>query len=197
MSRVRTRYTALENKVKKDRKTYEDCNSKAERFQDDIENELADYRSIDAQQRRAEREVEKQRARLEEMQAEEADFPSMEQVESAIHQAQSELRLTKTKLDAAKKAVGSLMEKIEQEEQKKVDSSQRLERIMDEKTLRRNRLFSKFPNVQVAFEFIDHNRKLFRRPVCGPVGKEFRSLISMRISLKTLLLTFVAFVSFF
>ena len=172
VSKIQSRFASLESKVKKDRKTYEDCFKKAENHQDAIENELADYQSIDAAQRRAEREVEKQRARLEEVEAEAADFPPMEEVEKTLHNAQNELRATKKKLDGAKKHVATIMDKIEREEGKKQHDAHELNRLKDEKTIRRNNLFGKFKNLKEAYQWIDQNRKMFRRPIHGPVGKD-------------------------
>mmetsp|Transcript_26638 Transcript_26638/g.55195 ORF Transcript_26638/g.55195 Transcript_26638/m.55195 type:complete len:1127 (+) Transcript_26638:256-3636(+) len=172
VSKIKSRYTSLENKVKKDRKTYEDCETKTQTFQDNIENTLAEFQSIDAHQRRAEREVQAERKRLEEIQAEGASFPPMDEVEDSLRKAQSELRETKSKLDAAKRRAGSVQDKIDAEKQKEDEASQKLARLNDEKSLRRQRLFGMFQGLKDAFEWIDQNRKMFRRPIHGPIGTE-------------------------
>ena len=42
--------------------------------------------------------------------------------------------------------------------------------VLPDQKLRRQRLFAKAPSVAKAWEFIDNNRKMFRKPVWGPIG---------------------------
>ncbi|MCZ2423610.1 hypothetical protein, partial [Neisseria meningitidis] len=47
-----------------------------------------------------------------------------------------------------------------------------LNKINDVRQNRRNRVFQQFPNLKQIFDFVDANRKDFRRPVWGPVACE-------------------------
>ena len=47
----------------------------------------------------------------------------------------------------------------------------RLDRLKDDRKLRLQNLFNKFGNVGQAYQFIDQNWKMFRRPVSGPIGE--------------------------
>ena len=52
------------------------------------------------------------------------------------------------------------------------NAARELEKVKDEKKIRLNRLFGVAKNLQEAYQFVDQNRKMFRRPVWGPVGAE-------------------------
>ena len=50
--------------------------------------------------------------------------------------------------------------------------SQKLSRMNDEKTRRKERIFQQYPELQETYRWIDQNRKLFRRPIHGPIACE-------------------------
>lgn len=170
VSRVQSRLKALEAKARKDAKAFEDCTAKMDRYSDDIEEAISEYDSIEAEHRRAEKAVEKQRLRLEEIEAEGATFPPLEEIEGTMKQSQSEMRSVKNEISREKAKAQGAMQQIEEEEDRKKEASGRLDRLKDEKKLRLQRLFAKAKNVEQAYKFVDQNRKMFRRPVWGPVG---------------------------
>ncbi len=103
----------------------------------------------------------------------------MEEVEDSLRKAQSELRETKSKMDAAKRRLGLLHDKRDAEKQKEDEALQKLARLNDEKSVRRQRLFAKFHGLKDSFEWIDQNRKMFRRPIHGPIGKSGLACVLM------------------
>jgi len=83
-----------------------------------------------------------------------------------------ECRAQRQQLDRAKKELSSLMSR-QSELQGRGDSlSQKLDRMNDEKTRRKERIFRQFPELEETFKWVDQNRKLFRRPIHGPVACE-------------------------
>jgi chromosome segregation ATPase len=172
VNRIKSRYNTLEKKLKQDRKTFDDCNSKSANYGDAIENAMAEYQNIEAEQRRAERELEKQRARLEDLETEFKEFPDAAELEKEIAVSQRELRDTKKKIDDIKRRMRDLAEDSEVATNRRDNAARELEKVKDEKKIRLNRLFGVAKNLQEAYQFVDQNRKMFRRPVWGPVGAE-------------------------
>ena len=47
----------------------------------------------------------------------------------------------------------------------------RLDRVKDEKKIKLTKLFGQSSHIKKSYEFVEQNRKMFRRPVWGPVGE--------------------------
>ena len=171
MSRIQSKYKALEAKVKKDKKTYDDCLTKAQRYTDDIENELSEYQTLESQQRQAKKKVDKERLRLEQIEAEGADFPPIDEIEQTMKQTQAEMRQLKSKISGEKNRISTVVGRIEEAESERDSAAQRLNGLKDDKKLRLQSLFRKVPAVEQAYKYIDQNRKVFRRQVWGPIGE--------------------------
>jgi len=171
VTQIQTTTKALEVKGKREKKNHEDCLSKMENHSDGIEREVSEYQSVDAQQRRALKELEKERRRLQDVEAEADDFPSMEDTERTITEAQKELRQLRSALDSSKRSSQDLNKQIESAAENSRRASERLGKMKDEKQHRLQRLFAKNESVKTAYMFIHENRKEFRKPVHGPIGK--------------------------
>lgn len=171
VTQIETTTKALEVKAKKEKKNYEDFVAKMANHSDGTEREVSEYQSIDAQHRRALKELEKERRRLQDIEAEADDFPSMEETEHTIQELNKEQRLKKSGLDRARRTLSELNEEIIAATDRSKRASERLGKMKDEKQHRLQRLFSKSEAVKNAYTWIDNNRKHFRRPVHGPIGK--------------------------
>eukprot|EP00580_Thalassiosira_gravida_P014694 CAMPEP_0201682080 /NCGR_PEP_ID=MMETSP0494-20130426/51433_1 /ASSEMBLY_ACC=CAM_ASM_000839 /TAXON_ID=420259 /ORGANISM="Thalassiosira gravida, Strain GMp14c1" /LENGTH=1127 /DNA_ID=CAMNT_0048165835 /DNA_START=664 /DNA_END=4047 /DNA_ORIENTATION=- len=172
VSRIRSRYKSLEVKSRKDAKSFQEIIDKMDRYGDDVENELSGYATIEAEQRQAEKMVEKQRRRLEEIEEEGSSFPPLEEIERTMKQSQNEMRGVKADMSREKTKVQGVLQQIDEANDQKKGASQQLDRLKDDKKLRLQRLFAKAKNVEEAYKFIDQNRKMFRRPVWGPIAAE-------------------------
>ena len=181
VAQIASRSGALDKKVKESKKQFDDCIKKSETFQDGIDEEVGTLNTMDAVQRKAQRDVENQRKRLQEIEAEVEDFPPMDQVETIIVETQKEIRSIKQKVDGVKRKHQSLLATIEEEEDKKKQAKDKLDRVKDEKKNRLNVLFGASKHAKASYEFVDQNRKIFRRPVWGPVGKSHRCLFSFNL----------------
>ena len=95
----------------------------------------------------------------------------MDEIEAAFTESQLEMRSLKKKIDDVRRKAESLREKMDSEVEKKKEAEERLNRVKDEKKIRLNRLFGSASHVKASYEWVDQNRKMFRRPVWGPVGK--------------------------
>jgi len=172
VSRVQSRVKSLDLQARKDQKAFSDCTAKMDRYSDEVEQEISEYETIESAQRRAEKEVDKQRRRLEEVEAEAETFPPIDEIERTMKQSQAEMRSVKAEMNREKARAQEMLQSIEESEDRKKEAVQQLDRLKDDKKLRLQRLFAKAQNVEQAYKFIDQNRKMFRRPVWGPVAAE-------------------------
>mmetsp|Transcript_14487 Transcript_14487/g.23628 ORF Transcript_14487/g.23628 Transcript_14487/m.23628 type:complete len:1118 (-) Transcript_14487:142-3495(-) len=168
---IQTTSKALDVKVKRERKNHEDCLAKMENHSDGIEREVSEYQSIDAQHRRNVKELERERRRLQEVEAEGDAYPSMEDTERTIAECAQEIRQITREMDRKKRAINDLKRQIDDAKETKNSTSERLKKINNEKQQRLQRMF-KFAAVKNAYDFIQENRKEFRRPVHGPIAAE-------------------------
>lgn len=172
LSHIQGRYKASETKIKKDKQSYDECFVKCDRYMDEVEQEMNDYRTIDASQRRAEKNLEKERKRLEEIEAEANDYPPIAEIEKTMKDTQAEMVKIKNSMNNEKSKMGRLTDRIEEARQKKDEAANRLDRLKDDKKLRLESFCNTFGNVGQAYKFIDENRKIFRKKVWGPVAAE-------------------------
>ena len=172
LSHIQGRYKASETKIKKDKQSYDECFVKCDRYMDEVEQEMNDYRTIDASQRRAEKNLEKERLRLEQLEGEAQDFPPIAEIEKTMKDTQAEMVKIKNSMNNEKSKAGRLSDQMEEARQKKDEASSRLDRLKDDKKLRLESFCNKFANVGQAYKFIDENRKIFRKKVWGPVAAE-------------------------
>ena len=168
-----------QHQVKKDKKSLEDALKKSDNYRDAIDSEVSDYQTIDSAQRRAERNVEKQKARLQQIEEDGTDFPDMAAIDETIKQMKTELMRVKAAMRKEKEKLTRSAGEKEKAEIEKENAVGRLERLKDDKKLRLEAFCRKIPAVGKAYEYINGNRKEFRKKVWGPVGKSYVAFLSM------------------
>lgn len=173
VNQIQAKTKALEVKARNEKKNYDDCLNKMENHAERIDVEVSEYQSLDSQHRKALKELDKEKRRLQEIMAEADDFPSMEGTDRTIAELTAELRATKTKFDRAKRNTSELNDEIQKAADDSKRAKEKLAKMKDEKKHRLQRLFSKDQSVKKAYEWIDQNRKLFRKAIHGPIGKWF------------------------
>ena len=170
-TRMQSRTKAVEMKLKKDKISYDECIVKCDNYTDDIEKEISEYRTIDAQQRKAERDVEKERLRLEQIEQSGQDYPPIADIERTIKDTQREMISIKSQITGERSKLGSMIDRIEDAERTRKETSERLDKLQDDKKLRLSNFCRMYDQVGQAYKFIDENRKMFRHKVWGPIGK--------------------------
>lgn len=171
-SRMQGRYKASEAKLKKDKTSYEECLTKSDNYADEVEQVMNEYRTIDAQQRRAERDVEKERARLEQIVDDGKAYPPIAEIDKTMKETHREMITIKSRINGERSKMGGMVERIEDAEREKKDASDRLGRLQDDRKLRLENFCRQFDKVGQAYKFVDDNRKMFRRKVWGPIAAE-------------------------
>jgi len=157
--------------VRNDKKSYEDAIRKSDTYRDLVEEEANELETLDSEHRRNKKAVEKQRARLQEIEEEGNDYPPMNEIQEIMTSKQAAMRRIKSQIQAEKREAADAWERINEAKDQKEESEGRLDRMKDDKTQRLNTFCRQFKNVGQAYTFIKDNRKMFRKKVWGPVGK--------------------------
>ena len=157
--------------VRNDKKSYEDAIRKSDTYRDLVEEEANELETLDSEHRRNKKAVEKQRARLQEIEEEGNDYPPMNEIQEIMTSKQAAMRRIKSQIQAEKREAADAWERINEAKDQKEESEGRLDRMKDDKTQRLNAFCRQFKNVGQAYTFIKDNRKMFRKKVWGPVGK--------------------------
>eukprot|EP00978_Attheya_sp_CCMP212_P027624 scaffold92980_cov42-Attheya_sp.AAC.2 len=169
VERMKARSAALDKGLKKNHTDYDKSTRKGEKFQDEIEEELSNLASIDSAQRRAEKNAADQKLKVEDLQAKLADYPNEEEIDATLAEAHAEIRELKRNLDVAKREHGHVHRQLQEIADNCGRSEQKLEGMNDEKSRRTERIFRQQPKLHQTYQWIDQNRKMFRRPVLGPI----------------------------
>uniref|UniRef100_A0A7S1BU77 Structural maintenance of chromosomes protein 5 n=1 Tax=Corethron hystrix TaxID=216773 RepID=A0A7S1BU77_9STRA len=162
----------LDKKIRENKREHEVHIRKAERFSDDIENSQVEIKNIDAAQKRAEANVQRLEHRCQEAEENLKKFPPKQDLQKEMDEAKSKLRAMKPLIDAAKRERDDIYEKGRDLQDRAVTSRRNLDRMNDEKARRRDKVFMQQRNLKKTYEWVDQNRKMFRRPVWGPVVLE-------------------------
>lgn len=161
----------LHLQVKKDRKSFDDAIRKSDNYRDLVEEEANELDALDSQHRRNKKELEKQRARLQEIEEEGNDYPPMNEIQEIMTSKQAAMRRIKSQIQAEKREAADAEGRISEARDEKEASEGRLDRMKDDKTQRLNAFCRQFKNVGQAYMYIKDNRKNFRKKIWGPVGK--------------------------
>lgn len=125
----------------------------------------------DAHQRNAEKAVNKCKARLAELEKEGNDLPDVKELEAEAKKVHEEMRAYRQKIEADKKKQRTALGRIKDAESERKQSERELDVIKDDKKLRLQRLLGQRKNLKDSYAFVSQNRKMFRRPVWGPIGE--------------------------
>ena len=117
--------------------------------------------------------MDKCKARLAELEKEGNDLPDEKELEAELKTVHAEMRKYKQKIDIDKKKQRTALDRIKDAESERKQSERELDVIKDDKKLRLQRLLGQRKNLKDSYTFVSQNRKMFRRPVWGPIG-EFR-----------------------
>jgi chromosome segregation ATPase len=143
---------------------------KHEKFDDAIESTMADLQQIDAARSRKLDIYAKAKERVQQIEANLRDTHcSPEQLDQNFNEASQEKKIAHRALSAARIECQNLHQQTTRLEEDIDRLSSKLSKLQDEKAQRRQEVARKWPQVEQILRWLDENRKLFRRPVYGPV----------------------------
>jgi len=142
---------------------------KAEYCQDQIESETVNLTEIDSMQRRAEVQVMQKREKLNEIQQLLNDYPPEEELTETRNVAFQEMKEFKKQMIQAKRDAERKQMEFKDKRNERDELKKKLENMQDDKARRNERIFNYDTKLRETYNWVHQNRKMFRRPVWGPV----------------------------
>lgn len=171
-NRVISLTQTLDKQEKKAVKDHDAAMDKHNNYAERLEVHLSNYNGIETRRRKARRNIEKAAQRLNEAQQHMESLPPPDRVDTDVRKAQTDVREAKRHLEAAKRGLQEVTNVAREAEDNVKTKRGKLERMKDDKRQRQERLFRIEARVGKMYEWLDANRKMFRRPVWGPVARE-------------------------
>jgi len=173
VEKIQTRTSSLEKTEKKTKDSYDKAFKKISNFDDHLEEQTSNLNSLDTHRRQSMKAVETCRLKLQELvESLKTGYPSMEEAQEHLKSANSDLREVKRRHERAKRDYYAFETKYNDIANQIHTDQSKLEKMKDEKMRRQERLFRQFPRLGKAYDFVDQNRKMFRRPIWGPIAGE-------------------------
>ena len=169
VNKSKSKVKQIEKAIQNAKTGYETGQRSSERLQDEIESQLNNFTSIDAMQRQSLQNVKKMEEKVKIVEAEVNEYPPEQQLKETHNQATEELRKLKTQLNRAKHELSSKQNQLKDQQDMKQHLVDKLGRMKDDKARRNERIFRQFPKLYEAHQWLEQNRKMFRRPVWGPI----------------------------
>jgi len=172
VSRMKGRFAALDKTLRQSQKEYEKCLRKAENYTDEMETSMSDLHALDSIQRQAERRVTTQKEKVESLEAQMGDYPPENEIEDMINEARNSATDCRKKVQLTKIELGRVAQQLKEREQEEQASRAKLTKMNDDRARRKERIFRQHPKLYETYSWLDQNRKMFRRPVWGPIACE-------------------------
>ena len=147
--------------------------SKWETHDDKMEAVLTELNSLGTRRAELEDKLEHEIARVKELEKSLSQAPrSRDEMQAEFAKAKKHYDAVAKELDVAKKDTSRLQRDVTEQENEAKEVQQRLARLNDEGTLRRNKVFQAQPKLRQIYEWLEQNRSKFRRTVWGPIACE-------------------------
>lgn len=146
--------------------------TKAVQFSDRMEEEVANLDNIDTQQAQAEKRVEKDQQSVEETTAYiNQNYQNIDEVDVELNQTNQDLKDMRKQVKKAQDNVLRVNDHVRDLQSTHQQLEYKLQQMNDEKSRRREHVFRQSYNKNIAksYQWIDQNRKMFRRPIHGPI----------------------------
>jgi len=134
-----------------------------------LDDTLAELNQVDTDMRRAQRQVEVQKEKVQMLETQMADHPSKADVEQAVEEAKQNYQASKPEIIKTRNELGRTKGTVHEIREQHRQAMDRLKKIQDDRAIRRERIFHREPKLGQVYQWIEENRKEFRRPVWGPI----------------------------
>lgn len=160
---------ALARDIEQFRKLYENSVFKAEKHQDALDGISNELSAVDSMKRNAEKVVQNREEQVREILSNLNSYPSEEEIVEKVKAVQEELRGLKHEMNLAKREVINQQNILKEAKSDYEHKLRRFNSMKDDKARRNEKIFASDQDLKNAFEWVNSNRKLFRRPVHGPI----------------------------
>eukprot|EP00551_Chaetoceros_affinis_P006129 CAMPEP_0203670242 /NCGR_PEP_ID=MMETSP0090-20130426/6384_1 /ASSEMBLY_ACC=CAM_ASM_001088 /TAXON_ID=426623 /ORGANISM="Chaetoceros affinis, Strain CCMP159" /LENGTH=1165 /DNA_ID=CAMNT_0050535065 /DNA_START=104 /DNA_END=3601 /DNA_ORIENTATION=+ len=148
---------------------FNDGTLKAEKYNDEIENNKVDLTEIDTKHRRLLGHVEDCRRKKEQYESQLREYPPEQELIDAFDAAREEQRHLREKLRLVKSDLVELQQTYKDRKEELEQAENTFTRMQDEKARRNEKILSQDPALAKAYQWVNQNRKMFRRQVWGPI----------------------------
>jgi len=162
-------YQAMNKEIAKYKQEMTKQTKKYETHDDQIEQAVADLESMDAHRRLLEDKVDKQKETVETIASAMENFPSMETLEQEELESRQEHKSILHPYETAKRELRRINDDARSVDVERKAIQEKWDKMQDEKSQRRDRIFRDQPNLKKIHEWIQQNRQLFRKTVVGPI----------------------------
>jgi chromosome segregation ATPase len=128
--------------------------------------------TVDEGKRRAARDVAQLREQLEAAEAQIEQYPDVSELQSQMEGEAQEFKALAAPLREKKREQSHIQQDLRDAQAEASGQTQLLRGMNDEKANRKKQVFNKFQNLEKISNWVQSNKKLFRRPVWGPVACE-------------------------
>mmetsp|Transcript_41702 Transcript_41702/g.120457 ORF Transcript_41702/g.120457 Transcript_41702/m.120457 type:complete len:1122 (+) Transcript_41702:155-3520(+) len=142
---------------------------KYQNHQDKIERAQVELEMIDTNRQSLQAKVEEMRRKLEEYQAQIEQSPSLTALREEELQCRQEYKALIPDHDSAKQEYQRLIHEYREIEDEFKRAQTKVDKQQDEKARRRERIFRQNPNLKEISDWVQSNRRRFRKEVVGPV----------------------------
>ena len=162
----------LDGQCQAAQKEMEKQQSKVDKHDDEMEMAMTNYQMISSKRERLEMQYNEAKTKLQDLEAQLALVPPAEQLEQQYNKAKEMIQSIKKEYDNAKREDRKQKESFQELEEAAGRVQQKLAKMNDDGARRRENVFRNTPHMQEICNWIEKNRKLFRRPVLGPIALE-------------------------
>jgi len=143
-----------------------------EQLEEEMETTLSTLTSLDAQQRNLQRRAEQQQLVVDKMKQEISKYPDRQTLVDQKDSLQKISLQYQKETNSIRKEQGLMLSRQVELTNLRNDLNSKLTKLDDDKARRREAIFARDPNLAASYEWIDKNRKQFRRPIHGPIACE-------------------------
>jgi chromosome segregation ATPase len=174
-NQLETRYKALNQQTQKLQKEMEKQVKKYETHDDGIENALSELQAMDSQRARLEQEVGHNRGKVTQLENLLESMAPKEQVEREWEECHQERTALVPRYEEARREHRQKQGEHREIQENLKHAQGKWNKLQDDKTQRRDRIFRQQPKMRQVYDWIQDNRQLFRKEVIGPIACEITS----------------------
>lgn len=171
-SQFRNRINQKDREIRAETAEKEKLMRKIDNCDDEITQIATDIDNIEMLQRKALRHVELQQQKVEECERGLNELPAMEELDAVHREASAALKRAKKEHDAIKREYVVQHRNMDEMKEKIGMEDRKFQKMNDDKARRREAIFQRDRNLANTYEWVNANRKLFRRPIFGPIAIE-------------------------
>mmetsp|Transcript_2900 Transcript_2900/g.5510 ORF Transcript_2900/g.5510 Transcript_2900/m.5510 type:complete len:1133 (+) Transcript_2900:146-3544(+) len=165
-------FKSFGDKMAQYKKDMEKQKQKYENHDDDIETILAELNQMDTRRAQLQQKLQDQQDRVHNLQEQVNVMPSLDVLDEEVSRTTQEQKALTPQYQEKKNECQNYQRDVNAVEDEVKMAQRRLDKLNDEKAQRLRNVFNIAPEVKAAYDWIQQNRREFRKPVVGPIACE-------------------------